>query len=731
MPRSRPRYARIVPIGLLAGLLALVLLSAAAPGSRLAAAAPASRPDPVVPGPQERGAGAGEPSAVAGRGPSSSSRSSRLPPELVARQLAELGFPVTGGAAPGYADERTCGLCHPDLAASYAQRGMARAFSRPRPAQDIEDWTAPPFVHAASGQILQISRRGDRLVFRRWLSDAAGRPIDLLEQPVDWILGSGDHARTYLYRTAGGELYQLPLAWYAQTRSWGMAPGFDRPDHQGVLRRVRRECLFCHTSYPELPAGADRYGAPQVFPQELPQGIGCQRCHGPAAGHVWLAMGGIGSREELRESVFNPGRQPAARRDEVCMGCHLQPSVALAGVRRFGRGDFSFRPGEPPASYLVQVDVDEEGRAPGDRFEINHHPYRLRQSRCYLASGGALSCLTCHDPHRRIPEAERAAHYRAACLTCHRGEDVGPSHARGGSADPESAGAPADPGDCVGCHMAKRRTEDVVHVVMTDHLIRRRPGGPELLAPRSEGEPVLTGVHLYGADTPDGALGEVYRAAAVVRVAATEEALARLETMLAAARPLEPEPWLDLAQGQLERRRFAEAERTLTALLARHPGLPLASEWLALARAGQGRADEAVALLRQALAAGSERAETEFNLGRLLAARGSASREEAAGHFERALAARPNLVAAWYHLGELRAAQGREGEAIARFRRALEIDPTHTDSYLALARVLLARGERDEALRWLHLGARAATRPQAVATALAAGEVETHRGEPD
>ena len=27
--------------------------------------------------------------------------------------------------------------------------------------------------------------------------------------------------------------------------------------------------------------------------------------------------------------------------------------------------------------------------------------------------------------------------------------------------------------DCIGCHMPKRRTDDAVHVVMTDHWIQR------------------------------------------------------------------------------------------------------------------------------------------------------------------------------------------------------------------------------------------------------------------
>lgn len=637
-----------------------------------------------------------------------------LPPDLLARDLAAIGTPVTTGAAPGFVDDAACASCHTAIADGYRAKGMARAFSRPRPDQDIEDFTAPPFVHAASGQVLQITRQGDRLVFRRWQVDAAGQRINVFEQTVDWILGSGDHARTYLYQTAAGEIYQLPLAWYSQTRSWGMAPGYDRPDHDGVVRRVRRECLFCHTAYPDVPARADAYSAPQVVPAHLPEGIGCQRCHGPGAEHIWLAAGGIGVRAEIRASIFNSGRLPAARRDEVCLGCHLQPSVALPGVRRFGRGDFSFRPGEPLADYLVQVDVDEAGRLPVERFEINHHPYRLRQSRCFQASGGALSCLTCHDPHRRVPEAERAAHYRAACLTCHRSDACSRPHAG------EAAAAAVAPADCVSCHMAKHRTQDVVRVVMTDHLIRRRPGGPELLAPLAESEPALTGVHLLGAGAPAGPLGEVYRAAAVVRAVRSPEAVAHLEKMLAVARPSEIEPWLDLAQGELGQRRFADAERTLSTILDRHPDHPQAREWLALARAGQGRLDEAILILQQLLAAGGERPEAEFNLGRLLLSRGRPA--EAEGHLQRALAARPNLVAAWFQLGEVRAAIGRPTEAAACYRRALEIDPRHTGAYLSLGRLLLAQGDRAAALRWLRHGARAAERPALVAAALREAE---------
>jgi tetratricopeptide (TPR) repeat protein len=261
--------------------------------------------------------------------------------------------------------------------------------------------------------------------------------------------------------------------------------------------------------------------------------------------------------------------------------------------------------------------------------------------------------------------------------------------------------------------MSKRRTQDVVHVVMTDHLIRRRPGGPELLAPLAETEPVLTGIRLLDASAPQGPLGEVYRSAAVARMATAAAAVDHLEKMLAAAQPPEPEPWLDLVQGQLKLRRFAEADRTASTLLERFPAQAQARDWLALARAGQGKTDEAIEILGQA---GAGRIDAEYNLGRLLAFRGRA--QEAEEHLARAVAARPNLVAAWYNLGEVRASLGWTDNALGCWRHALEIDPTHTASYLALARTLLTRGDRAGALRWLRHGATAAARKDEVAALL-------------
>jgi len=661
--------------------------------------------------------------------------------------LSARGYSVTSGAAPGYVQDVVCRGCHTDLFDSYQEVGMARSFFKTRAETAIEDFQKNRFVHEPSGRHYEMSLSEDgQYRFRRWEENEAGEAINVFETDIAWILGSGNHSRTYLYRAgpddAPGELYQLPLAWYSQSGTWGMAPGYDRSEHQGLLRRVRRECMFCHNAYPEVPEGSDHYWSPQGFPASLPEGTGCQRCHGPGADHVRIALSENFDFDALRAAIVNPGNLPAQRRDDVCYECHLQPSVVLSGVRRFGRGDYSFRPGESLAEYIVPLDVEEQGRAKRERFEINHHPYRLEQSRCFIESAqeasaqtdrsqqdrsqqtsglSAMSCLTCHDPHQKVPVENRQEHYRKACQSCHQLDDcqleaMGESRQ---SLPEELRAVPA--GNCISCHMQDRRTQDVIQVFMTDHLIRRSPGGEELMAPRVEEDPVLIGATFMDQErAPEGDLGEIYRTAAVVRAGGLT-AVGHLNTLLTRAKPRDVEPYLDLARGYLKRKRWDDVQRTLDALeentktegSQRDPSQQaLILEWRGLARSGQGDLPSAIDLLRRSLDLSPRRPEGWFNLGHLLLR--SRRPEESLEPFAKAISLRTNLAPAWFHQGNALQILGRPDEAIASYRRTLELDPKLTNGYLALSQTLNANGQRNEAIRIARHGAQVAAQPERV-----------------
>src|SRR5271166_70974 len=413
--------------------------------------------------------------------------------------------PGPAASSQGYAAPDACAGCHAAQWESYRQTGMGRSFSQPGPQNRIED-LSQPYYHAASATYYAMAERDGKYFQQQYQLDFDGKQTNFSELQIDFIVGSGNHSRTYLHRTSRNTLIELPLAWYAEKGGyWAMNPGYDRPDHQGRRRLIGDDCMFCHNAYPRIPEG--QRGDP-VF-TGVPNGIDCQRCHGPGERHVTLARNPAAPRAEARAAIVNPARLAPERRMEVCLQCHLETtSFPLPNsIVRYEREPFSYRPGEPLADFMLHFD-----RAPGgnqeERFEIAGSAYRLARSACFRKSNGALGCTTCHDPHESQHGEAAARHYASVCRQCH-----------GAGFDRlVTRGQHPAPNDCIGCHMPKRRTGDVVHVVMTDHFIQRRKPARDLLAeiPERPGDanPYRGEVVLYYPSVPPKAEDELYLAVA-------------------------------------------------------------------------------------------------------------------------------------------------------------------------------------------------------------------------
>jgi tetratricopeptide (TPR) repeat protein len=598
-------------------------------------------------------------------------------------------------AAPADSD---CRECHQAIYDTYQSVGMSHSMYRPQERDPIEDFANAVFHHKSSGMHYETVRRDGKWYQRRYTLDEQGDKLSEFEQEITHIIGSGKHVRTYIHVDESGAATQLPVSWYTQEKKWAMSPGYDHPNHDDFSRDVEHDCIFCHNAYPTLPKNSDEYGRPARFPQGFPSGIGCARCHGDATKHTMLARKDDATLKQVRESIVNPRRMTPDDQLAVCMQCHLQPSSKHSSRwRRFGRTAYDHQPGHDLSDFLVVFDypqskLHKRGDQKYDEFEIDHHAYRMRRSKCFSASDGGLTCTSCHDPHRVIPKVKRADFYRDKCLTCHQMTDCDVEHMAA-----EAKGVAVH--DCVTCHMPQRRTQDVVHVVMTDHYIRRHPPEDDLTTSLEEtpsgdpGKPVF--YFDQEEDLPPADERDLYLGIVGTRDG-HEESFRRLESSVPRLKPDALEPYMELALAQLSRNRTKEALDTMRLAHERFPNHPIVHHNLALALAATGDATGAVESFQNAIKHGGTMPETQYGLATLLAR--MRDTESAVQHYRRALELDPDYAAAHFNLGNLLARAGRMADALDHFQSAANIKPTARHHY-SLGLALRDTGNPAKAIR--------------------------------
>ena len=571
-----------------------------------------------------------------------------------------------------YVDSKQCSACHSAIQTNYQYVAMARSFAVAQDASRIEDYDRNNnFFHAPSGRHYEVFRRDGRIFQRRYELDSQGNQSNAFEQQATYAIGSGNHARSFLHQSSSGELTELPLTWYTQEGRWGMSPGYDNPTPPDFTRLADERCLYCHNGYP----AAD--GA-------LAQGIDCQRCHGPGSRHVQLASGGKAPKQEIRSAIVNPARLTPELQMDVCMQCHLETTSAeLPGmVRRFERAPFSFRPGEKLGAYMVHFDQPAAaGRQ--DKFEIVSQAYRLRQSMCFRKSQGRLTCASCHDPHH-VPRGEAAvAPYRSRCLACHASVSAA-NHAN------------AAQSDCISCHMPRRRTEDAVHVVMTDHLISRTPPIHDVdktLAERNESYRGPLVVY-YPEDLSDKDRAVYMGVASITGSTDRPAGISLLEH--AAPSGIPAKAMAVLGEGYLAEGSVQQALDAFSRAAAKDPSLVKARYHLGQALEAAGRTQEARAEYEKAIRIVTRFPEAHFALANLLVKTGAPA--EAMQHYQEAIQARPVYTEAHSNLANLYADQGRLDDARDQLEEALRVDPAFAEAHSNMARVLAAQQQLPKAL---------------------------------
>jgi len=543
---------------------------------------------------------------------------SRVPgPEPVRLTRSPAGPSVP--AATTKAGAASCASCHPGVVEHYRTTAHARSLSRFHPATAPETFEDAVVCNEPSNLCYEAFVRDGRLYQREFRRDEKGRIVHEMTVQADYVIGSGNATRSYLMEE-NGYVTEMPLTWYVEAERWDMSPGYEASNDR-FSRQINLECMTCHNATPSHTRFTQNHYT------DVPLGISCQRCHARADEHAaFQTAGGSGA-----DPIVEAAAQTRERKLSTCQQCHL------AGIT-------TFTPGEDPTTYAAgdvlrtnrTVHVPKKQLTDTSWVGIDSHPIRLARSACFKES--AMTCTTCHDPHRPA-DALSDADYNTTCRSCHQQPAEQTLCARPEATTPDIATS----GNCVSCHLQQGGTSDVPHVTFTDHWIRKRPGPPR---DPSAGRPSF--------DTPNP-----LPLMALRQMTALEGAPAATDTTAA---------------------RAAVAYFRFYETMHRHPSY----------------VQRTIRTGRKALQDRSGAAETRIALARALADDDSTA--AAAAVMRDAARAHPDDAWVQYWHGALAEAAGQTNVAQEAYRRAVEIEPRMVEAQQGLAGVLVRTGQQRAAM---------------------------------
>jgi len=359
-----------------------------------------------------------------------------------------------------YVGIQTCKKCHEDIYKTYIQTGMGQSFGKADTLKSAGNFHQnKPIYDRFADFYYYPSFKGNKLYIKEYRIGKDGDTTYSREEKIDYIVGSGHHTNSHIINT-NGYLNQAPFTFYVQKKKWDLPPGFENGFNSRFNRALGLECISCHNSLPEFVEGSlNKF-------TKIPEGINCERCHGPGSIHASEKAIGliVNTKLDTDFSIVNPKKLPYKLQIDICQRCHLQGNTVL----KDGKSFFDFRPGMELKSvmdvYLPSYEDDNNG------FLMAAHAERLKKSKCFITlnTNGkeGFNCITCHNPHVSVKNLEKD-YFNNKCKNCH-------NQAENKTICTEKiAVRNIEKDNCVKCHMPLTGAVDIPHVSIHDHFIKK------------------------------------------------------------------------------------------------------------------------------------------------------------------------------------------------------------------------------------------------------------------
>jgi Flp pilus assembly protein TadD len=356
-----------------------------------------------------------------------------------------------------YVGMNTCRACHANKHSTFVHTGMGMSFDVAGKQKSAANFNHGPVYDKYRDFYYQPYWEGDKFMIKEYRLEGKDTVHQRIEQ-VNYIVGSGQHTNSHIIET-NGYLNQAPLTFYTQEGRWDLPPGFEDGHNTRFSRIIGLECMSCHNGLPGFVEGSENRFT------SIPNGIDCERCHGPGELHVLNIQTGklIDTAKEIDFSIVNPRKLSWERQIDLCQRCHLQGNAVLKDGKQFT----DFRPGMVLSDYMEVFMPRYQGN--DEAFIMASHAQRLQMSKCFINSNKnaatgqnmQLTCITCHNPHISVKVTGKQV-FNDACINCHQQKTC---------TETEAIRLKVN-NDCASCHMPKTGTIDIPHVTVHDHYIR-------------------------------------------------------------------------------------------------------------------------------------------------------------------------------------------------------------------------------------------------------------------